>query len=205
MTVSIDTHEHSIPSTHIIADVVNEIKAIIREYDGRLTHDERNFLSVGYKNLANTCRNSWRIVDALERQTTTRANKGLTRPIVLMRLERTRIEKDLTIVCLDVVNLLDKELLPNATMGEETVFYHKMCVFSGETCSNNSLKSSGKEIITVIWPSLPGSKIGRNMQTFLCRRTNLPTNMLYLLCIRSILRGLGWHSTSQFFTTVSTF
>lgn len=107
-------------------DVVNEIKAIIREYDGRLTHDERNFLSVGYKNLANTCRNSWRIVDALERQTTTRANKGLTRPIVLMRLERTRIEKDLTIVCLDVVNLLDKELLPNATMGEETVFYHKM-------------------------------------------------------------------------------
>ncbi|TFK75943.1 14-3-3 protein [Pluteus cervinus] len=107
-------------------DVVSEIKAIINENDGRLTTDERNLLSVAYKNLTNTQRNSWRTIDGFEKHQAARTSGSATRTLVLIRQQRDRIERELTGVCQDIVNLLDKQLVPAANAGEETVFYSKM-------------------------------------------------------------------------------
>lgn len=40
--------------------------------------------------------------------------------------QREKIENELTHVCNDIVDMLDHQLLPVATAGEETVFYSKM-------------------------------------------------------------------------------
>lgn len=110
-------------------DVVSQIKTIVAEFDARLVNDERNLLSIAYKNKTNTLRNSWRIVDTLEKMQASRTAPGTTtRQLALIRQQRKKIERELANVCKDIVKLLEKQLLPAARYGEERVFYSKMCV-----------------------------------------------------------------------------
>ncbi|ESK97602.1 protein bmh2 [Moniliophthora roreri MCA 2997] len=106
-------------------DVILQIKAIIDKFGPRLTTDERNLLSVAYKNMTNNLRNSWRIVDTLGKMQAARS-PTMTRQVSLIRRQRTKIEKELADVCRDIVQLVDKKLLPAADSGEERVFYSKM-------------------------------------------------------------------------------
>jgi 14-3-3 protein epsilon len=105
-------------------DVIVQIKNLIHEFDAELTIDERNLLSVAFKNVTNALRNSWRIADALEKAQTSRSNPS--EHLNLLRRQRERIELELTDVCKDIVSLLEEHLLPSAPPGEETVFYLKM-------------------------------------------------------------------------------
>ncbi|KAE9410462.1 14-3-3-like protein [Gymnopus androsaceus JB14] len=108
-------------------DVVSQIKTIVAEFDARLVNDERNLLSIAYKNKTNTLRNSWRIVDTLEKMQASRTAPGTTtRQLALIRQQRKKIERELANVCKDIVKLLEKQLLPAARYGEERVFYSKM-------------------------------------------------------------------------------
>lgn len=106
-------------------DIVIQIKAIIQTF-GSLTVEERNLLSVAYKNITNKLRNSWRIVDSLEQLESSRPADRSKRQVLLIQRERRRIERELSDVCLDIVKLLDDKLVSTATPGEETVFYLKM-------------------------------------------------------------------------------
>ena len=45
-----------------------------------------------------------------------------------MRVQKERIEKDIDVLCRDVVELLENSLMPAANDGEEKVFYSKMYV-----------------------------------------------------------------------------
>ena len=104
---------------------MSQLKAIISYSDARLTTEERNLLSIAYKNITGNHRNSWRTIDILEKQETLtgHATKG---KLLLLRRQRERIERDLANTCKDLLNLLDKQLVPAASVGEEKVFYHKM-------------------------------------------------------------------------------
>lgn len=75
---------------------------MIYKYDARLTIEERNLLSVAYKNITNDLRNSWRIIDCLE---TLEASRAKSRRLALIRIEKVRIEKELANVCKDVVKV----------------------------------------------------------------------------------------------------
>ena len=114
-------------SGHLTAriDVIIQLKKIIRQYGPVLTLDERNLLSVAYKNMTNNLRNSWRIVDTLEKMQASRAPR-MKRQLSLIRLEREKIEGELADVCKDIVDLLDKKLIQGAKPGESRVFYVKM-------------------------------------------------------------------------------
>ena len=114
----------SVPLTSRI-DVIIQLKKIIRQYGPVLTLDERNLLSVAYKNMTNNLRNSWRIVDTLEKMQASRAPR-MKRQLSLIRLEREKIEGELADVCKDIVDLLDKKLIQGAKPGESRVFYVKM-------------------------------------------------------------------------------
>ncbi|KAF5387638.1 hypothetical protein D9615_000380 [Tricholomella constricta] len=107
-------------------DVVKQIKSIVDHFGPQLSTEERSLLSIAYKNITNTLRNSWRIVDTLHKVQSTR--KG---PVHLIQRQRQRIETELIGVCKDIIRLLDRELLPAASEGEETVFYSKL---KGDYC-----------------------------------------------------------------------
>ncbi|KAG6332943.1 hypothetical protein ID866_6149 [Astraeus odoratus] len=105
-------------------DLVAQIKGLTQTY-GALTIEERNLLSVAYKNITNALRSSWRIVDSLERLESAHPT-GPPRHLALIRQQRSKIERELADVCKDVIQLLDDCLLATAAAGEETVFYYKM-------------------------------------------------------------------------------
>lgn len=105
--------------------MVKQIKLIIELFDAQLTIDERNLLSIAYKNITNVLRNSWRIVNNVEKSQASR-QVGATKQHILTRRQRQRIERELTNTCKDIVLLLDRQLLPAAKQGEEAVFYSKM-------------------------------------------------------------------------------
>lgn len=102
-----------------------QLKKIVYQYSASLTLDERNLLAVAYKNKTNVFRNSWRIVDTLEKIQTSRA-PHMKRQIRLIQGQREKIEGELADVCKDAVTLLDKKLIPGSKPGEARVFYMKM-------------------------------------------------------------------------------
>ncbi|KAI0677083.1 14-3-3-like protein [Trametes maxima] len=103
-------------------DVINQLKDIISSNGPQLTIDERNLLSIAYKNLTATLRSSWRTIDSLQKE----ALMSPRQELKLMRVQKERIEKDIDALCRDVLDLLEHTLIPAASDGEETVFYSKM-------------------------------------------------------------------------------
>jgi 14-3-3 protein epsilon len=90
---------------------------------GELSTDERNLLSVAYKNVVGTRRASWRIISSIEQK---EESKGSEKHINKIKEYRQKIETELEQVCGDVLNVLDESLIPKAESGESKVFYHKM-------------------------------------------------------------------------------
>ncbi|KAF6762647.1 SGF14A [Ephemerocybe angulata] len=108
-------------------NVVSEIKKIVFAYNARLTVEERSLLSIAYKNLTNTLRSSWRIVEAVEAQTSVHATKNAKRrrELLLVRQQRHKIENDLLDTCNDIIDLLDRYLLLAAKPGEGSRDYYR--------------------------------------------------------------------------------
>ncbi|PVH95013.1 14-3-3 protein [Periconia macrospinosa] len=95
----------------------------VAKIGGELTVDERNLLSVAYKNVVGTRRASWRIISSIEQK---EESKGSDKHVNTIREYRKKIEEELEQVCQDVLNVLDDSLIPKAESGESKVFYHKM-------------------------------------------------------------------------------
>lgn len=102
--------------------MVKEMKAVA-EMDVELTIEERNLLSVAYKNVIGARRASWRIISNIEQK-----EEGKGNPIELIRTYRQQIETELKDICMDILQILDKNLIPTATAAESSVFYLKMWV-----------------------------------------------------------------------------
>lgn len=102
---------------------------------GELTVDERNLLSVAYKNVVGTRRASWRIISSIEQK---EESKGSEEHVTIIRDYRQKIETELEKVCEDVLDVLGEALIPKAETGESKVFYYKMCVVRNRSaCSLN--------------------------------------------------------------------
>ncbi|KAL9067241.1 MAG: hypothetical protein Q9161_007041 [Pseudevernia consocians] len=95
----------------------------VAKIGGELTVDERNLLSVAYKNVVGTRRASWRIISSIEQK---EESKGSDKHVGTIREYRQKIETELERVCQDVLDVLDESLIPKAESGESKVFYHKM-------------------------------------------------------------------------------
>lgn len=125
---------------------------------GELTVDERNLLSVAYKNVVGTRRASWRIISSIEQK---EEAKGSEKHANTNKEYRQKIELELERVCQDVLDVLDESLIPKAESGESKVFYHKMYVWSSYKCElvlkahgSNKPVFAGRVITIAIWPSL---------------------------------------------------
>ncbi|XP_015263466.1 PREDICTED: 14-3-3 protein gamma [Gekko japonicus] len=105
-------------------DMVATMKNVT-ELNEPLSNEERNLLSVAYKNVVGARRSSWRVISSIEQKTSADGNE---KKIEMVRAYREKIEKELEAVCQDVLSLLDNYLIKNCseTQYESKVFYLKM-------------------------------------------------------------------------------
>ncbi|WZZ22696.1 hypothetical protein YC2023_124083 [Brassica napus] len=88
-----------------------------------LTVEERNLLSVAYKNVIGSLRAAWRIVSSIEQKEESRKNEEHAG---LVKDYRSKVEAELSSVCSGILRLLDEHLIPSAAGSESKVFYMKM-------------------------------------------------------------------------------
>lgn len=103
-------------------EMVDNMK-IVASSDQELTVEERNLLSVAYKNVIGARRASWRIVSSIEQK---EESKGNFSQANLIKQYRSKIELELTKICNDILSVLDEYLISTANSGESKVFYYKM-------------------------------------------------------------------------------
>jgi 14-3-3 protein beta/theta/zeta len=102
---------------------MKEVAEKLKDEGGQpsLSNEERNLLSVAYKNVVGARRSSWRVISGIEQK----AN-GDDAKKELAREYREKIEKELEVICNEVLDLLDVHLLTENVDKESKVFYLKM-------------------------------------------------------------------------------
>lgn len=103
-------------------DMVTFMKKVANK-PTELTVDERNLLSVAYKNVVGTRRGAWRILTSVKDKEESRGNEKQVARILEFR---GKVEKELKEICADVLGLLKTKLVPSATSPESKVFFYKM-------------------------------------------------------------------------------
>eukprot|EP00245_Coleochaete_scutata_P017580 TRINITY_DN86_c0_g1_i1.p1 TRINITY_DN86_c0_g1~~TRINITY_DN86_c0_g1_i1.p1 ORF type:complete len:265 (-),score=80.38 TRINITY_DN86_c0_g1_i1:1076-1870(-) len=105
-------------------EMVEAMEKVAKTVDvEELTVEERNLLSVAYKNVIGARRASWRIVSSIEQK---EESKGNVEHVAMIKEYRSKIELELSKICEGILNLLDTHLIPSSTTGESKVFYLKM-------------------------------------------------------------------------------
>ncbi|KAK9223926.1 hypothetical protein WN944_012375 [Citrus x changshan-huyou] len=103
-------------------EMVDAMKKVAN-LDVELTVEERNLLSVGYKNVIGARRASWRILSSIEQKEEARGNELNVKRI---KEYRQKVEAELSKISTDIMQVIDEHLIPSCTGGESTVFYYKM-------------------------------------------------------------------------------
>jgi len=126
-------------------DEMVEAMKQVASLDVELTVEERNLLSVAYKNVIGARRASWRIISSIEQK---EENKGNEAHVGKIRAYRQKVEAELNNICRDILAVIDVHLIPTATTGESKVFYYKMKGdyhrYLAEFSSGNSRKEAAE-------------------------------------------------------------
>merc|ERR1712142_673569 len=107
-------------------DMATAMKEVTKMEGGPLSTEERNLLSVAYKNIVGAKRSSWRVISSIEQKSTDKEE--------LAKSYRLKIEEELNTVCNEVLELLEKHLVTKAkatakesdSHAEAAVFFLKM-------------------------------------------------------------------------------
>ncbi len=78
-------------------DMAGAMKSVT-EIGGELTNEERNLLSVAYKNVVGARRSSWRVISSIEQKTESSERKQS-----MAKDYREKVEKELKEICNDVL------------------------------------------------------------------------------------------------------
>jgi 14-3-3 protein epsilon len=101
-------------------DMVTFLSEVIEAKDEDLNTEERNLLSVGFKNLISANRSAWRTISAIEQ------NDKYAEYSSDCKEYKGTIEKELEQQCKRVINIVKDKSLPKATEAEGKTFYLKM-------------------------------------------------------------------------------
>ena len=107
--------------TERFEDMLEAMNKVVQA-NADLSIEERNLLSVAYKNTIGSRRTAWRALNSIEKKEEQKGSKNLG----LLRGYKTKIEGELNRYCNDILNLIDSQLLQKASNPEALVFYHKM-------------------------------------------------------------------------------
>jgi len=104
-------------------DEMAEYMKQVSESNQELSVEERNLMSVAYKNAVGSRRASWRIISSVEQK---EQSKGNSQNVETAKNYREKVEAELHKICNEILGLIDNNLLQHATNGESKVFYYKM-------------------------------------------------------------------------------
>eukprot|EP01071_Lankesteria_metandrocarpae_P006256 Lankesteria_metandrocarpae@DN4295_c0_g1_i1.p1 len=104
-------------------DEMTEYMRSVAEMGKDLNIEERNLLSVSFKNAVGSRRASWRIVSSVEQKQRSKSNQV---NVQVAAEYRSQIEEELKKICDAILNLLDDYLVNSTPATESRVFYHKM-------------------------------------------------------------------------------
>jgi len=88
-----------------------------------LSVEERNLLSVAYKNAVGSRRAAWRIITSVENKEKSKGNEEQSK---YAKEYCVKVEGELQKICDTILGVLDNNLIPKASSGESKVFYQKM-------------------------------------------------------------------------------
>ena len=95
--------------------------------DDTLSVEDRNLLSVAYKNSVGSKRTSWRILDTLEKKESAKSSTPETeKHLTLVKEFKKKVEDELDVICREIIKTLDDKLIPKADEKTSKVFYLKM-------------------------------------------------------------------------------
>merc|ERR1712151_508173 len=103
-------------------EMANHMEAVSKQ-GGELSTEERNLLSVAYKNAVGSRRAAWRIIRSVQDK---EEQKGNSSQQAYASEYRLKVEQELDNICQKIIGLLDTNLITGATSGESRVFYQKM-------------------------------------------------------------------------------
>lgn len=103
-------------------EMITFMKGVVKS-NAELSVEERNLLSVAYKNGIGSRRASWRIISSIEQKEESKGNDG---NVKIIKEYKKTVQKELSEICSDILTLLDTKLIPSAQTGESKVFFLKM-------------------------------------------------------------------------------
>jgi len=104
-------------------DEMAEHMKVVGSSGTELSVEERNLLSVAYKNAVGSRRASWRIITSVKDKEKSKGNAEFES---FASEYCKKVEKELQEICDTIIDLLGKNLIPKASSAESKVFYHKM-------------------------------------------------------------------------------
>jgi len=104
-------------------DEMSEAMKKVAQLKDELTVEERNLLSVAYKNVVGSRRASLRIISSIEQK---EESRGKEDHLKKAREYRKKVEEELTRICNEVLEVLETYLVPASSGAESKVFYFKM-------------------------------------------------------------------------------
>jgi 14-3-3 protein epsilon len=132
-------------------EMVEYIKKVVQNYAADLTVDERNHLSVAYKNVIGSRRSSWRVISSVE----AREESKDAEHVAQIAGYRQKIEAELSQICGDLLKLLDEFLIPACQSDEAKVFFGKMKGdyhrYHAEVASSGSEKEAARDAYSAAW------------------------------------------------------
>jgi len=104
-------------------DEMAEAMKLVAQEKKELQIEERNLLSVAYKNVVGSRRASLRILATIEQREESRGKEDHHKKV---REYKDKVEKELKDICDNILDVIDEYLIPTCTTAESKVFYHKM-------------------------------------------------------------------------------
>jgi len=104
-------------------DEMADYMALVGESGDELSVEERNLLSVAYKNAVGSRRAAWRIITSVEQKEKSKGNEENAK---WAKEYCSKVEAELQSICDRILKLLGGNLIDKATTGESKVFYQKM-------------------------------------------------------------------------------
>lgn len=101
-------------------DMVNFLKPVLDSKGAALTVDERNLLSVAFKNLISSKRTAWRTITAIEQ------NAKYAKHADALAAYKKRIESQLYADCENIIDIVKSKVLSKSSEDEARAFFVKM-------------------------------------------------------------------------------